>query len=213
MKTDELIKLLSTGVEPVQPYSAEKFIAQALLAGTALSFVLMLVFYGIRPDLGEVSSSVAFMMKLGIPLGNIMIAVGFLRVLAQPGKSPKAGYWLLFVPILILWGWALWSWSMAEPGQQAELLWGKTWRGCILHITFLTIPIAVAVFFALRNLAPTKPALTGAIAGWLAGSTGASVYALHCPEMGAPFIAVWYVLGMLLSTAIMAYVGYRGLRW
>jgi len=55
--------------------------------------------------------------------------------------------------------------------------------------------------------------LTGAAAGWLAGAVGACVYSLHCPEMAAPFVAIWYVLGMGMSAALGALAGRHWLRW
>ena len=42
---------------------------------------------------------------------------------------------------------------------------------------------------------------------------GALVYTLHCPEMEAPFLAVWYLLGMLIPAAAGALLGPRLLRW
>jgi hypothetical protein len=42
---------------------------------------------------------------------------------------------------------------------------------------------------------------------------GAVVYSLHCPEMGAPFIGTWYLLGMLIPTLIGAALGRTLLRW
>ena len=213
MKTDELIRMLATGVEPVQQHLPEKLISKALLVGLAISFILLVVFYGIRPDLKQVSATFPFWMKLGVPLANVMLGLVFVLALAHPGKIPKVGYWVLFIPVAVLWVWAILSWVNADASQHADMLWGKTWRVCIKNIAFLSVPTAVATLLALRNLAPTQPVLSGAIAGWLAGGVGASVYALHCPEMAAPFLAVWYVLGMLVPTAIMAWIGHHSLRW
>jgi len=39
------------------------------------------------------------------------------------------------------------------------------------------------------------------------------VYSLHCPELAAPFIGFWYLLGMLIPTAVDALLGPRLLRW
>jgi hypothetical protein len=36
---------------------------------------------------------------------------------------------------------------------------------------------------------------------------------LHCPELGAPFIAVWYVIGMFIPALAGALLGPRVLRW
>jgi hypothetical protein len=65
----------------------------------------------------------------------------------------------------------------------------------------------------LKDLAPTRLRWTGAGAGLAAGSLGALVYTLHCPELAAPFIGVWYLLGMLIPTAVGALLGPRLLRW
>ncbi|HPA91994.1 MAG TPA: NrsF family protein [Quisquiliibacterium sp.] len=36
---------------------------------------------------------------------------------------------------------------------------------------------------------------------------------MHCPEMAAPFLAVWYVGGVLAVAALGALLGPRVLRW
>jgi hypothetical protein len=36
---------------------------------------------------------------------------------------------------------------------------------------------------------------------------------LHCPEMGAPFIGTWYLLGILIRTVLGALLGKTLLRW
>jgi hypothetical protein len=213
MKTDELIRMLSTGVEPVQRHLAEKLFSKALLAGIAISMLLLLAFYGLRPDLKAISTTFPFWMKFGVPLANVGLGLMFVRALATPGKRPGIGYWILSVPVLVLWTWALWTWVNADASQHADMLWGKTWKVCIKNITLLALPTAVGLLAALRQLAPTRPALSGAIAGWLAGGVGAAVYALHCPELAAPFLAVWYVLGMLVPTALFAWIGNHTLRW
>jgi hypothetical protein len=90
---------------------------------------------------------------------------------------------------------------------------GKTWRVCPFNIAMLSIPGFIAVFWALKGLAPTRLALTGAAGGLLAGSTATLAYCLHCPEMGIPFWGAWYVLGMLLPAVVGAVLGPRLLRW
>jgi len=75
------------------------------------------------------------------------------------------------------------------------------------------VPVFAATLWAMKGLAPTRPALAGAAAGLLAGAMAALVYALHCPEMEAPFIGVWYVVGMLIPAAAGALLGPLVLRW
>jgi len=82
-----------------------------------------------------------------------------------------------------------------------------------MNIALLSIPTFACVFWAIRGLAPTRLRLAGAAGGLLAGSIATLVYSLHCPEMSVAFWAVWYVLGMLIPTAVGAVLGPRLLRW
>ena len=47
----------------------------------------------------------------------------------------------------------------------------------------------------------------------IAAVVATAVYALHCPEMAAPFLATWYLAGMLIPTVAGALLGPRLLRW
>ena len=69
------------------------------------------------------------------------------------------------------------------------------------------------MLWAMRGLAPTRLKLAGAAAGFTSGAVGAVVYCLHCPEMDAPFLGFWYLMGMLIPTAVGALLGPRLLRW
>jgi hypothetical protein len=80
-------------------------------------------------------------------------------------------------------------------------------------IALLSIPLFAAAFWAMNAMAPTRLGLAGAASGLVAGAGGALVYALYCTEMAAPFIAVWYLLGMLIPAALGALLGPRLLRW
>jgi hypothetical protein len=62
-------------------------------------------------------------------------------------------------------------------------------------------------------MAPTRPRAAGFVAGLLSGAIAATVYCLHCPEMGAPFIGFWYLPGMLVPALIGAWQGNTRLRW
>jgi len=93
------------------------------------------------------------------------------------------------------------------------LLLGGSARVCPLSIAVISSPLFAALMWTLRGLAPTRLRLTGAVAGAAAGALGALVYTLHCPELAAPFLAVWYVCGILIPMSIGASLGPRLLRW
>ncbi|WP_343638475.1 DUF1109 domain-containing protein [Roseateles sp.] len=213
MKTDELIGLLARDAGPVPARAGERRFAIALMVGVALALAWVQAAYGIRADLAAVMGTAAFWQKVAMPLSVAGTGLIVVFRLGHPGVR-MGGWWLgVWLPVSLLWIWAAAVLWMAEPAARAPLVLGTTWRTCVFNVTATALPIGVALLWALRGLAPTRPALTGAAAGWLAGAVGACVYSLHCPEMAAPFVAIWYVLGMGLSAALGAVAGRRWLRW
>ena len=92
-------------------------------------------------------------------------------------------------------------------------LMGQSNRQCLVSIGLMSVPLLAATLWALRRGASTRPALSGALAGLLSGATAAAVYAVHCTEDSPLFYAVWYVLAILVATAIGAVLGRSLLRW
>ena len=103
---------------------------------------------------------------------------------------------------------------LSVPSQsRVHLLLGTTFAVCPFLIAFISAPLFFAFLWILKDLAPTRLRWAGAGAGFAAGAIGALLYTLHCPELATPFIATWYLLGMLIPTAIGAWFGPRRLRW
>ncbi|WP_298214038.1 DUF1109 domain-containing protein [Acidovorax sp.] len=213
MKTDELIYLLAADDRPVQSAAIEQRFAKATLAGIAGAGLLMLAMFGLRPGLLATMALPMFWGKLVFAAALAAAGLVLLLRLARPGMAVgQAALWLA-VPPLVLWalaGVALWQ---VSPDERMPLILGSTWRTCPISIAALSVPAFVAGFWALKGAAPTRLAWAGAGAGLLAGALGALVYALHCPEMAAPFLAVWYLAGMAIPTALGAVLGPRLLRW
>ena len=218
MKTDELIHLLATDDRPVQPSAIERRFAVASAVGIAGAGVLMLALFGLRPDLLATMALPMFWGKLVFAAALAAAGLALLRRMARPGMPlGHAVLWLavlwLAVPPLVLWGMALGALWQVPAAERMPLILGSTWRTCPFNIAALSVPAFVAGFWALKGAAPTRLAWAGAGAGLLAGALGALVYALHCPEMATPFLAVWYVVGMAIPTVLGAILGPRLLRW
>lgn len=213
MKTDDLIKLLAADTLPVQRRAAPRRLALALVAGLPLAAAIMLLDYGVRRDLAQAMLLPMFWMKLMFPAVVSAAAFVALQRLARPGVRPGASWLGIAVPVLLLWLMAGAVLATAPAETRAALVLGQTWRTCSASIAWISLPIFVAVLIALRGLAPTRPSWTGACAGAVAGGAGAAVYALHCPELQAPFLAVWYVLGIAVPVVTGALLGPRLLRW
>lgn len=213
MRTDELIDMLASSPAPVSRHSIEQRFALAALAGLAGALALMLRFYGLRPDLAQTLAVPMFWGKLVFAAALVAGGVALLRRLARPGLSLEHTLALLALPLLAMWALALIALGHAEPGERLPMVFGTTWRSCPFNIAALATPALFAFLWALRGAAPTRPAWTGAGAGLLSGALAVLAYALHCPELEAPFLAVWYVVGMAIPTVVGAVLGPRLLRW
>ena len=213
MKTDDFISLLATGVAPVDRHALTKRFGVALLAGAAGATLIMAMLLGIRRDLAEVALTPIFWAKIALPLCVMLGSLWMSTRLARPGVRTGGSGWLIAAPVAAVWLAGAYVLMAAPDDARLAIVLGKTWRVCPFNIALLSVPGFIAVFWALKGLAPTRLALSGAVGGLLAGSTATLAYCLHCPEMGIPFWGAWYLLGMLLPTIVGALLGPRLLRW
>jgi hypothetical protein len=213
MKTDDLISMLATHAAPVEPGIVRRRYAIALGLGFAGATALMLPILGLRPDLAQAVFLPMFWVKLALPLALFAIAAVCTVRLARPGVALGRAAAAVPVPIAIIWCLAAVVLVTADPAQRLAMLLGDSWKVCPLNIAMLSAPAFAGLFWAIRGLAPTQLALAGAFSGLLAGSAGALVYCLHCPEMAAPFIGTWYLLGMAIPAVAGAVLGPKLLRW
>jgi hypothetical protein len=212
MNTDDLINMLASG-DTRPPAMPIRRILAWLAVSVLGSFMLMALFLGVRSNLLQVLALPAFWMKFIFTLALVAIGWRLTARLSLPGARTGLVATLLALPLLALWSIAAVSLMTAEPGERSELFWGSTWRVCPFLIAGLSVPVLFAALRAMRELAPTRLRIAGAAAGLSAGAAAAAVYCLHCPELAAPFVGFWYVLGMLIPTTAGALLGPRVLRW
>lgn len=213
MKTDDLISMLAAGDSRVEGPAAGQRYAMACSLGALAAGVMMLVLLQPRHDLLQAMLLPMFWVKAGFVLslaGASLLAV--LR-LSRPGASLAGVTPLLALPVLAIWVVAAYVLIDSAPVERASLFFGDTWMVCPLLIALLSVPVYFAVFKVMQGMAPPRPRAAGFAAGLLAGAIAAAVYCLHCPEMGAPFIGFWYLLGMLVPALFGAWQGNTRLRW
>jgi hypothetical protein len=213
MNTDDFISQLATGVVPADRWILAKRFTLAVLVGFPGAILLVIGILGVRPDLAQAAVTPLFWAKIAFPLCLMMGALSMAMRLARPAMRPGLGMILIGVTIAAVWGLAIYTLMSASPEARVTLILGESWRVCALNITVLSIPGFVAVFWALRGLAPTRLELTGAIGGLLAGAMATSAYCLYCPEMEVPFWGFWYLMGMVVPTTVGVFLGPRWLRW
>ena len=213
MRTDDLVGLLSTGITPVKRGTAGRRFGIALPLAAIGATLLMATVFGIRPDLGAIVKTAIFWEKLAFPL---CVAIGALVAtvrLARPGARVGAGWPVMVTPVVIVWIAAMVVVVSTAPQYRLPVILGQTWRTCPFNILLLSVPGFIAIFSAVKGLAPTRLRLAAAISGLLASSTATVAYCFHCPEMSPAFWSIWYVAGMLLPVALGAVLGPKLLRW
>ena len=213
MKTDEFVAMLASGTAEVASRAVERHFVVGIGLGVMASSLLLVATLDLRADLAMAARLPMFWVKLGfaasLMLASLLAAVRLSRPGTPIGRAPGA----IATPIAALWLLAIVTLVTAAPSQRSALLFGATWTVCPLLIAMLAIPVFVGSMWALAGLAPTRLRMAGASAGLLSGATAALVYSLHCPEMAAPFLAIWYVLGIALPTVFGALLGPCLLRW
>jgi hypothetical protein len=213
MRTDDLIQMLARNAAPVDSHLLKKRFAVAWLIAAMSALLLVLVGLGVRADIATAIHTPLFWIKAALPATLILAALWMTTRLARPGVLAGASGWGVGAPIVAVWIGALYALSQAHTGDRLAMVLGQTWKVCPVLIALLSVPGLIAILWALRGLAPTRLKAAGASGGLLAGATATLAYCVHCPEMGVPFWACWYLLGMLVPTALGAVLGPRVLRW
>ena len=215
MKTDHLIDMLSTNLEPIKNGGqVRKAVAVALVIGGAASFCLMLATVGMRTAASGGFHLAFLVLKLLFALFLIGVGTTLLAKLTRPGQDGRRLYKVIFLPVMVV-GFAGVIVLALQPSLAAwkRMILETEWATCILCIPLFAIIPFLALIWALRKGAPTNLRRTGAIAGLVAGALGAAAYAFHCPDDSLPFIAIWYGAMILLCAWIGARLGPWLLRW
>jgi hypothetical protein len=213
MKTDDLAVMLAKGVAAVDTRALRRRSVVAVGLATLVAALINATWLGVRPTLtGDIGLPMFWFKEL---FCVALVAGSLLAItrLARPGAALAWAPAMLAVPLLAVWGLAAIELLDAAPDERAELILGISWTECPYNIVVLSVPVFVAIVWAMKGFAPTRLRLAGAAAGFASGAIGALVYTLHCPELAAAFLGVWYVIGIAIPAAIGALLGPRLLRW
>jgi len=213
MKTDELITVLSTNVEPVDRRQLSREIVAAVAAGTMAAIGIALTLPGMRADLSGPNALTYFCAKIVFAAVVIIAGTMYLLRLARPGSMSHTRAAPATWPPLVVAALAAISLVSAPLWHWHKMAMGDGWLECLVSIPLIAVVPFVAVVWAVRRMAPTDLIQTGALAGFVAGGMSAAGYALHCTDDSLPFIALWYGGAILMCTLAGALLGPRLLRW
>jgi hypothetical protein len=213
MKTDDLINLLGTNIEPVKGGQLRNTLLAALAVGAAGALCLMLLIFGAPGE--AIGKSYLGLKVLGLAFTLALVAAGASYLLraarpGEPGRRPLVVIGLLFFAILSAGVIAL---VLSHPTAWGGMVFGPQWVACLICIPLFSIVPFASLVWALRKEAPTNPVWTGAVAGLVAGALGAAAYTLHYPTGSIPFIVLWYGGPIVMCALVGAILGPRLLRW
>lgn len=211
MRTDDLIESLAREVEPAARKRPAAVIGRAGGVGLALALALMLMLLGPRPDIGAALPMVFAKAAFSAALGAL--AIPAVLTLARPGGVLGRRLAVLLAGLGLSVAIGLVSLFGAAPGERIAALTGGAMPWCLVLIPVLASPVAGALVYAMRDMAPTRLAVTGAAIGGVAGGVGAMVYALYCPVDRLAFVTVWYACAIAICAALGAVFATRLLRW
>lgn len=196
METDELIAALAADATPAK---RPRLIARAVI-GALCTVVLVLVLYGLRPDLSEA-------LKLGPVQAKhfftLFVLAGLTWLLTRAPVGQRANMrplWIAGAAIVVLWGGA------AAMGSDPM---GQTALACFVSIPLLALPVIGLMFAGLRHRVEPFAAERGFLTGLFAGAVSASIYAVHCIEDAPAFFLLWYTAGIVVSGVIGHLIGKR----
>jgi len=212
MRTDNLIAMLAEDLTPVRAGHVLRLLALGLIGGMAVSAAIMIPWLGLRPDMGDAMTTAPFWIKFAYTL--VLAVCGFWIVArqARAGAGAPAALTVGVLALAVMLGLAVMQLAPPDAPRHA-LIMGASANVCTRNIFVLSLPIFAGLLWAMRKLAPTRLILAGASAGLLAGAAGTWVYAFHCDESAAPFMAIWYTLGIAAAGLLGAATGRWALRW
>jgi hypothetical protein len=184
-----------------------------IAAGLAFSLIVFFLFLGVRPDFLDVVTDphVVFKFIFAASLFAALLPLAISALRPEVRLAPLLRW--LALPLLVLAGGIAFQLLTSPPDFWISGMMGRYPAACLRSIPALAIGPLVVLLLMLRNGAPTHPVLSGALAGAASGGLAAFIYALHCPDDSALFVALWYSLAIGIMTAAGAMIGSRYLRW
>jgi hypothetical protein len=213
VKTDDLVAMLATRIEPIDTKWSVLRYAFAIAGGTAAALAFTGGVLRFNPGLSRAVFEPTFWIRECYCAALGLLGLIAVTRLARPGV--RLGFVPAVIGAVVLGMWVLGTVELltALPQRRAHLLLGTTAAVCPFLIALVAAPLFIAFLWVLRGFAPTRLRMAGAAAGFAAGSVGALVYSLHCPELAAPFLGVWYLLGILIPSALGTSLGPKVLSW
>ena len=212
MDTDQLIRTLAAdSAYRLRPM----WLALTLALVSAAPITIAIFFWrlGVRPDVMTAMHNPFFDLKFAVTLGLAIPAIATSLHLSRPEASLRGWLWLLVIPVGLLVAGIAGEMMLPQRLPMMARLIGSNSRICLTAIPLMSLPLLAAALIGLRHGAPSRPALTGAIAGLLSSGLAATLYASNCTDDSPLFVITWYSIATAMVASIGALAGNRLLRF
>ena len=213
MNTDDLVKMLSTNLEPVDWRAASRAILISAALGGVAAFAAMILLLGVRTDVSGLRAWMFVVLKVVFAGTILAAALMYLMRIARPGGERRVSAALTILPFAVALVVAAVSLALTPMSNWRVAIVGEHSLLCLVCIPLNALLPFAAIVLAIRQFAPTNLRLAGALAGLAAGAISAFVYALHCTDDSLAFVSIWYGLTIALCTLVGALLGPPLLRW
>jgi hypothetical protein len=212
MDTEQLIRSLAAdNSHHARPVGCVLMLA--LLAAAPVSLLIFFAELGVRPDIMTAMRNPFFDLKFAVTLALAISAVAVALHLSRPEASLRGFGWYLLIPAGLLVAGISGEMMMPQRAPMMTRLVGNNSKFCMTFIPVISLPLLLATLLGLRHGAPSRPALSGAVAGMLSAGLAATLYASHCTDDSPLFVATWYTLATALVAAVGALIGSRVLKY
>jgi len=213
MNTSDLIAALAADAPaPAGPSLRRRFLI-GLGAGALVSLALFLTTVGPRPDIADAAHTLRFDLKFVDTLAMLLPSALLCLRLSRPDAEAGALIGWLLAPAVLLLGAVAVELAVVPRELWLTRIVGTNWYHCLTLVPVLAVAPLGALIAALREGAPSRPMLTGALAGVAAAGISATIYATNCTDDSPLFVVTWYPLATAIVAVAGAWAGRRFLSW
>jgi len=213
VQTEELIRTLAAGAEPVQPLRpvGVRVAGWAVLAAVSLGVVMLLM--GARRDFGDALDQADFAFEaLLLIVTALSAAVGALVVSVPGAERTSLVRWAPVIAGVACVVWAAGELVIASATGAPTGRLTFAWH-CVYKTTSVAAVPGVALFMMVRKAAPLRPAWAGLLAVLATAAVGVLGANTICPNDRPLHMLLWHVAPLMLFAAIGAGLGTWLLRW
>ena len=204
MKTSNLIDALAE--DATLTWNLSRSLKVALIVGNVVAGLTFFLLVGFRADIIAATETTRFLLKFIVTVPLAAAATAAMLRAGRPDENfGMVGWALAISPAILICAVAVELIVLPEKLWLTSLI-GSNATHCMTLIPLLALGPLVCLLVALRQGAPSRPGLAGAIAGLAASGIAATFYATNCTDDSPLFVVTWYPL----ATAVVVLIGYAG---